>query len=150
MLKKVFNKKGQISIDAVLAVLFILLVSTVIYYDILNNTEQFKDAELADRLYSIADSFENYALISYSKKVHITVTLKPVGVKNYTIYYGNKSIVVNTTRKIRFVPAGNFVNVSSLNGGENDGTGLELNKTIKIIYGSDEFYIVKNVSAPIK
>lgn len=122
----------------------------MIYYDILNNTEQFKDAELADRLYSIADSFENYALISYSKNVNITVTLKPVGVKNYTIYYGNKSIVVNTTRKIRFVPAGNFVNVSSLNGGENDGTGLELNKTIKIIYGSDEFYIVKNVSAPIK
>jgi len=150
MLKKVFNKKGQITIDAVLAIMFILMVSTIIYYHIFNTTEHFKDVELADRLYSIADSFENYALISYSKNANIKLTLKPIGVKNYTIYFGNKSIIVNTTRKIEFVPGGDFVEVSSLNGGENDGTGLELNKTIKIVYGDDEFHIEKNVSIPIR
>jgi hypothetical protein len=37
-----------------------------------------------------------------------------LNILNYTIYFGNKSIMVNTVRKIRFVPTGNFVDVSSL------------------------------------
>jgi hypothetical protein len=84
--------------------MFILMVSTIIYYKIFNTTGHFKDVELADRLYSIADSFENYALISYSKNVNIAITLKPVGVKNYTIYFADKQISVDAEKLLCLFP----------------------------------------------
>ena len=145
------KKRGQISIDFILALMFLMLITIFLYSIEINFSNSTTDALIVDRLYDIADTFENYALLSYSKNIRISIKLKPIGVKSYTIYFGNKSIVVNTTRKIEFVPAGNFVEVSSKSsGGENNCTGLELNKTIKIVYGNDEFYIEKNISIPIK
>ena len=150
MLKKALNKKGQISIDAVLAVMFLLIVSTVIYYNVYNTVDNIKEVEIVDRVNTIADTFENYALTSYSKNVRITVKLEPVGVRNYTIYFGNKSIVVNTTRIITFIPNedGVSVDTSKISDGVSN-TGKNLSKVINITYGNNEFYIQRNISINI-
>ena len=152
MLKKALNKKGQISIDAVLALMFLLIVSTIIYYNVYDTVDNIKEVEIVDRVNTIADTFENYALTSYSKNVRITVKLEPVGVRNYTIYFGNKSIVVNTTRTVTFIPNEDGVSVDTSqisDDGVNDSTGLDLNKSIKIEYGSNEFYVQRNISINI-
>ncbi|UXM84437.1 hypothetical protein [Methanococcus aeolicus] len=133
MLKNLNSKKAQISIDAILAIMFLLLVSTLVYHNVFNTTESFKEAEIADRVYSIADSFENYALISYSKDMIVTIELKPIGVNNYTIYFGNKSIVVNSKKNITFNPTNNGVNIS---GDEVKNSGKNMpNNVINISYG---------------
>jgi uncharacterized protein (UPF0333 family) len=144
MLKKVFNKKGQITIDAVLAIMFILIVSTMIYYHIFNTTEHFKDVELADKAHSIADSFENYALLSYSKEVRIVMELEPVGSKNYTIYFANKKIAVNTTKTIIFIPSDDGVDIDGA--WEYSGRIMDDN-IINISFG--DFYVIKNTSIAI-
>jgi len=145
MLKKAFNKKGQITIDAILAIMFILIVSTIIYYNVFNMVGNFKDAELADRAYSIADSFENYALLSYSKNAVIVMDLKPVGNKNYTIYFADKKISVDTKKTIILVPSNNGVVVE----GDYENSGKIIpDNIINISFG--DFYIVKNTSLSIK
>ncbi|AEH07325.1 hypothetical protein [Methanothermococcus okinawensis] len=144
---KLYYKKGQISIDAVLAIMFLLLISTLIYYNVFNTSKSFKNAELADRLYSIADSFENYALLSYSKNVTISMELKPIGLKSYTLYFGNKSIVVDTTRTIFFIPTDKGVNIT---GDILSSSGKNLNKTINITYDNSRYYILKNTSIQIQ
>lgn len=145
MLKKAFNKKGQITIDAILAIMFILIVSTIIYYNVFNMVGHFKDAELADRAYSIADSFENYALLSYSKDATIVMDLKPVGNKNYTIYFADKKISVDTKKTIILVPSNNGVVVE----GDYENSGKIMpDNIINISFG--DFYIVKNTSLIIK
>jgi uncharacterized protein (UPF0333 family) len=146
MLKKaIINKKGQITIDAILAILFILAVSTMIYYDVFNTVGHFRDVEIADRAYSIADSFENYALLSYSKDVRIVMELKPVGSKNYTIYFANKKISVNTEKTVIFIPSTNGVIID----GDYEYSGKTIpNNIINISFG--DFYIVKNTSIDIE
>ncbi|XRO75742.1 hypothetical protein ACO3TA_02450 [Methanocaldococcus sp. 28A] len=135
------KKRGQISIDFILAVLFLMLVSLFIFYNISLFNNGSIEALIADRMYSIADTFENYALLSYTKNEEINLYLKPVGVKNYTIYFGNKKIVVNTTRIITFIPNGNGVIVE----GVENSTILLPNNIIKIEYGNNK-YIEKNLS----
>ncbi len=150
MLKKAFNKKGQISIDAVLAIIVLLTVSTIIYYNVFNTVDSFKKVEIVDRVDAIADTFENYALTSYSKNVIITIKLKPIGVKEYTIYFGNKSVVVNTTRTITFIPNGDgvYIDTSQISDGVSNTSNTNF-KSMKIVYGDDEFYIQKNMSINI-
>ena len=152
MLKKALNKKGQISIDAVLAVMFLLIASTIIYHTVYNTVDNIKEVEIVDRVNTIADTFENYALTSYSKNVKITVKLEPVGVRSYTIYFGNKSIVVNTTRTITFIPNeeedGVSVDTSQISDGVSN-TGKNLSKVINITYGNNEFYVQRNISIKI-
>ena len=152
MIKKVNSKKAQISIDAVLAIMFLLIVSTMAYQNVYKTVENVKEVETVDRVNSIADTFENYALTSYSKNVRITVKLEPIGVKNYTIFYENKSISVNKIRTITFIPSENrvSVNTSQISDGLNDSTGRDLNKSIIIEYGSNEFYIQRNISINIE
>lgn len=149
MIKKISNKKGQISIDAVLAMMFLLMVSIVVYQNVFNTVGNIKDVEVVDRINSIADTFENGALTSYSKNTIITVELKPMGAKSYTIYFGNKSIFVNTTRTIVFIPNENGVSVdtSQISDGVSN-TGLNLDNTINITCGN-EFYIQRNTSIKI-
>ena len=150
MLKKALNKKGQISIDAVLAVMFLLIASTIIYHTVYNTVDNIKEVEIVDRVNTIADTFENYALTSYSKNVKITVKLEPVGVRSYTIYFGNRSIVVNTTRTVTFIPNedGVSVDTSQISDGVSN-TGLNLDKVINITYGNNEFYVQRNISIKI-
>ena len=152
MIKKVNSKKAQISIDAVLAIMFLLIVSTMAYQNVYKTVENVKEVETVDRVNSIADTFENYALTSYSKNVRITVKLEPIGVKNYTIFYENKSISVNKIRTITFIPSENrvSVNTSQISDGLNDSTGRDLTKSIIIEYGSNEFYIQRNISINIE
>ncbi|MEO2117382.1 MAG: hypothetical protein ABGW92_03105, partial [Methanocaldococcus sp.] len=120
--------------------------SIFIYSTELTFTDGITDGLIADKLYSIADTFEDYALLSYSENKIITLKLKPIGVKNYTIYFGNRSIVVNTIKTITFNPTENGVIVD---GSGIENSGLNLNRTIKIVYGDNKFYIVKNISIPI-
>ena len=152
MIKKVNSKKAQISVDAVLAIMFLLIVSTMAYQNVYKTVENVKEVETVDRVNSIADTFENYALTSYSKNVRITVKLEPIGVKNYTIFYENKSISVNKIRTITFIPSENgvSVNTSQISDGLNDSTGRDLTKSIIIEYGSNEFYIQRNISINIE
>ena len=150
MFKKICGKKGQISIDAVLAMMFLLIVSTIMYSHIYNTVDNIRKSEIADRVNSIGDIFENYALMSYSKNTMITVKLKPVGVEPYTIYFGNKSILVNTTRTIAFIPNkdGVSIDTSQISDGVSN-TGLNLGKVINITYGNNEFYVQRNISIKI-
>ncbi|MEO2117383.1 MAG: hypothetical protein ABGW92_03110, partial [Methanocaldococcus sp.] len=61
------KKRGQIAIDFVLSVLFLMIVSIFIYSTELTFTDGITDGLIADKLYSIADTFEDYALLSYSE-----------------------------------------------------------------------------------
>ena len=140
------KKRGQVSVDFILSMMFLMLISIFIYSTELTFSNGITNGFIVDKLYSIADTFEDYAILAYSKNENITLKLKPIGVKNYTIYFGNKSIVVNTTRVITFTPTENGVIVIS---GDIKNSGINLNRTIKIVYGDSRFYIVKNISIPI-
>ena len=102
-------KRGQISIDLVLAVMFLLLISLIIYYNIFYSEGGLIKSSKVDRIYTIAQCFENYLLMSYSKNVEVTAKFEPIGNKNYTIYFKNKKIVVNTTKTVKFTPTKNGV-----------------------------------------
>ncbi len=143
--RKLHTNKGQITIDAILSIMFILVVSTIIYYNVFNVVGHFKDAEIADRAYAIADSFENYAMLSYSKNVDIVMELKPLGDKNYTIYFANKKIQVDTKRTIIFVPSSNGVVVE---GDCEDSDKALADNVINISFGN--FYVIKNTTINIQ
>ncbi|WP_394295229.1 hypothetical protein [Methanotorris igneus] len=145
-LSLISRNKGQITLDAILAVMFLLLVSAFIFYNVSNTVSHLKDAEIVDRVYVIADVFENYALLSYSKNVNITTELKPIGLKNYTIYFGDKKIVVDTTKTIVFIPTSGGVRVE----GDVEPSGQNLSNIINITYGNNEFYVLKNISIEIQ
>jgi uncharacterized protein (UPF0333 family) len=141
------KKRGQISIDFILAVMFLMLISIFLYSMEFNFSNSTTDALIVDKLYEIANTFENYALLSYSKNIKISIKLKPIGVKSYTIYFGNKSIIVNKTRTVTFTPTENGVIVE----GEVENSGLNLsNNVINITYGNGKFYVLKNVSISIE
>jgi len=140
---KLNSNKGQITIDAALAIIFLLLVSLFIYHNILDTVDSFKYAEIADRAYAIANAFENYALIAYSKNTEITVKFEPIGTKNYTIYFSDKKIVVDSLgAQIRFIPEENYVRVE----GDIEDSGNEING-IRVDLG--KFYVNKTISINI-
>ncbi|XRP97426.1 hypothetical protein ACO3UB_02625 [Methanocaldococcus sp. 16A] len=142
------KKRGQISIDFILAILFLMLISLFIFHNISAFNEGSTEALIADRMYSIADTFENYAILSYTKNERIILYLKPIGVKSYTIYFGNKKIVVNTTRIITFIPDRNGVIVKGVEG-DVENSGLNLTNAIKVTYDNNK-YILKNISMQIR
>ncbi|XRO77789.1 hypothetical protein ACO3VM_04525 [Methanocaldococcus sp. 10A] len=142
---KLIKKRGQIAVDFILAVLFLMLVSLFIFHNISAFTDGTTDALIVDRLYSIADTFENYAILSYTNNENITFKLKPIGIKSYTIYFGNKKIVVNTTKIITFIPDRNGVIVD----GEVENSGLNLQNVIRIGYDNNK-YVEKNISIQIQ
>ncbi len=143
MFKKNRFKKGQISLDMILAIMFLLLVSVLIYQNVGTTTNIIKDSSIADKVYSIGDSFENYALLSYSKNINITMELKPIGNKNYTIYFAKKSISVTNPVNVTFYSNGNSVNVTGINVNKNSGRNIPDN-IINISY--DGYYVVKRTA----
>ena len=145
-----FSKRGQISIDAVLAISFILLVSAILTYNVLHTIENIRNTELVERGYSILDIFENYALVAYSKDVTLSKTFEPIGNRGYTIRFSNKEIVVNSETTVIFKREydGNitYVNVTSSNLNILPET-LPPN-IVTISFG--DFYVSKNISVRIR
>ena len=119
MLKLPSAKKGQVSFDFILAMLFLLLIFAFTGQNVLNMANSFKDSETIERGHAILDNFENYAITAYSKDVTVNATFEPIGNLNYTIMFTNKSIHVNSTTYIVFSPEsdvdGDFVNITSDN-----------------------------------
>ena len=154
------NFKGQISIDAVLAITFMLLITSIISYNIFNTLNNIRESEIVSRGQSIMivsrgqsimDVFENYALIAYSKGITLSATFEPIGNINYTIRFANKEIIVNDSTNISFKPEHNqngiYINIT----GDSDSLRytnppLEPN-IVNISFG--KFYITKNISVII-
>ena len=144
------SKRGQISIDAVLAISFILLVSAILTYNVFNTLNNIKYSEIVESGYSIMDIFENYALISYSKDVTLSTTFRPIGDITYTIRFSNKEIVVDDETTLIFKREcdrnGTYINIT--------GDDLRyINETlppniVNISFG--DFYITKNLSVRIR
>ncbi|EHP86568.1 hypothetical protein [Methanotorris formicicus] len=143
MLKLISHKRGQITLDAILAAMFLLIVSAFIYYNVFNTIDQLKDSEIANRAYAIADVFENYALIAYSKDVSINTTFEPMGTKTYTIYFADKKVVVDSEKTITFIPTNDGVKVE----GDVESSGSYVNG-IRVDFG--DFYVDKELSIYIK
>ncbi|WP_292460292.1 hypothetical protein [Methanothermococcus sp.] len=146
---KLYSKRGQISIDAVLAILFMLLLSVLVSYNVFNFLNGVNHSEIADRGHSILDVFENYALIAYSKNVNMHATFKPIGNINYTIYFSNKKIIVNNTTNILFKPEhdenGTYINIT---GGNLKNNPRLPQNIVNISFG--KFYVCKNLTVRIK
>ncbi|AXI25194.1 hypothetical protein CFE53_03125 [Methanofervidicoccus sp. A16] len=144
------SKRGQISIDAILAIIFILLVTAILSYNVFNTLDNIRDWEIVERGYSIMDVFENYALISYSKDVVLSTTFEPIGNISYTIRFSNKEIVVddNTTIIFRreYDENGTYINITENNLRYTNET-LPPN-IVNISFG--DFYITKNLSVRIR
>ena len=150
ILMKLYYKRGQISIDAVLAILFMLLLTSLVSYNVFNSLNGIRHSEIAERGHSILDVFENYALIAYSKNVNMYMTFKPIGDINFTIYFSNKKISVNDTTNILFTPEydenGTYINITGENWGYNS-FNLPQN-IVNISFG--DFYVCKNLTVRIK
>ena len=148
------SNRGQISIDAVLAISFILLVTAILSYNVFNTLDNIRDWEIVERGYSIMDVFENYALISYSKDVVLSATFEPIGDINYIIRFSNKEIVVNNNTTIIFRREydrnGVYINIT----GNNLRYTIEtlppniVNISFNTSFG--DFYITKNLSVRIR
>jgi len=150
MYKSVSAKKGQISFDFILAMLFLLIIFAFMGENVLNVAKNFRDSETVERGHSILDNFENYAITAYAKDLTVNVTFEPIGTLNYTIELTNKSIHVNSTTWIIFKPEsdseGNFVNISC-NDLDNSPNNIPLN-TVNISFG--DFYVTKELQVNIK
>jgi len=139
-------KRGQISIDLVLAVMFLLLISLIIYYNIFYSEGGLVKASKVDRVYTIAQCFENYVLMSYSNNVEVTAKFEPIGDKIYIIYFKNKKIVVNTTKTVKFSPTKSGVIVS----GDIEDSNITISDNkirINVTYGN--FYVEKDIAVNI-
>ncbi|WP_048058517.1 hypothetical protein [Methanococcus maripaludis] len=149
MLKLLSVKKGQVSFDFILAMLFLLLIFAFMGQNVLNMAKSFKDSETAERGHAILDIFENYAITAYSKDVTINATFEPVGTLNYTIRLPNKIIHVNSSINVVFKPEsenGDFVNVTG-NNVDNSVNTIPSN-TVNISFG--EFYVSKELQVPVQ
>ncbi len=140
--------KGQVSLDAVIAILFLLIVFSLIGYNVLNTANSFKESEKAERAHATIDVFENYVLTSYSKEVAINTTFKPMGNLNYTIYFSDKKIEVKNETNVIFTPEydenGIYIHIT---GKAPSGLNLPQN-IVNISFG--EFYVYKNLTVRIK
>jgi hypothetical protein len=149
MFKLTSTKKGQVSFDFILAMLFLLLIFAFTGQNVLNMAKSFKESETVERGHAILDNFENYAITAYSKDVTINATFKPVGNLNYTIMISNKTIGVNSTTNILFSPDpdnNGVVNISSSNI-NNSVNSIPLN-TVNISFG--DFYVSKKLQISIQ
>ncbi|MBW9221953.1 hypothetical protein KKP97_02775 [Methanothermococcus sp. SCGC AD-155-C09] len=145
-----YKFKGQISIDAVLAITFIILITSIISYNIFNTLNNVRESEIVDRGQSIMDVFENYALIAYSKGITLSTTFEPIGDIGYTIRFSNKVIMVNNKTNILFKPEhnqnGTYINITG-DSLSYTNTPLEPN-IVHISFG--DFYVTKNISVNIR
>ncbi|HID47273.1 MAG TPA: hypothetical protein EYH15_04645 [Methanothermococcus okinawensis] len=144
------SNRGQISIDAVIAVSFILLVSIILSYNVFNTIINIRDGEIVERGYSIMDVFENYALVAYSRDVTLSTTFEPIGSRGYTISFSNKRIVVNSETTVIFKREydGRITYVNII-GDSIEASGRTLPPNIVHIDFGD-FHITKNISVRIK
>ncbi|WP_423793052.1 hypothetical protein ACPB8Q_02260 [Methanocaldococcus indicus] len=131
--------RGQIAIDAILAVLFLLLVSTVLSYTIIFNSKETTYSLLADRFSDIADTIDNYILLSYSQQKNITIVLKPVGTLTYSVYIKNYVIDVDSPIYIKIVPYEDGVKLENVN-----TSTIDVGNRVVIIHNSI------NISKPLK
>ncbi|WP_459201785.1 hypothetical protein [Methanococcus sp. CF] len=147
---KLASRKGQVSFDFILAMLFLLLIFAFTGQSVLNIAKSFKDSETAERGHAILDNFENYAITAYSKDVTINTTFEPIGDLNYTIMLSNKTIPVNNTTHIIFRPEsgddGEFVNITSDN--LNNSVNSIPSNVVNISFG--EFYVTKELQISIQ
>ncbi|MBA2869197.1 hypothetical protein [Methanococcus maripaludis] len=131
------NKKGQVSFDFIIAMLFLLLIFAFMGQNVLNMAKSFRDSETAEHAHAILDSFENYAIIAYSKDITINATFEPIGNLNYTIMLSNKSISVNSSTNIIFQPEtdanGDYVSIKC-NNVDNSVNTIPLN-AVRISFG---------------
>ena len=145
-----FSKRGQISIDVVIAMFFILLVSAVLTYHVFHTVRNIEYAEIVERGHSILDIFENYALVAYSREVTLSTTFEPIGDRGYTIRFSNKEIVVDSETTVVFRKEYDgriyYVNVTSNNLHYLQET-LPPN-IVTISFG--DFYVSKNISVRIR
>ncbi len=109
------RKRGQISMDFILAIMFLMFVSLIIYYNVLTFTNNTTNALIVDRMYSIADTFEDYAILSYSKNETVILMLRPVGDITYVIQVSNKIIPVSSKTFVIFTPTDSGVTISGDN-----------------------------------
>jgi hypothetical protein len=142
--------RGQISIDLILAVMFLIMISTIVFYNIFYSEGEILKSSKADRVYTIAECFENFVLTSYSKNTEITAKFEPIGDDTYIIYFKDKMVVVNTTRTVKFSPTENGVNVS----GDIENSNVSMpNNTIYVEYRSStnnkSFFVNKTVAVNI-
>lgn len=146
---KLFSRggvKGQVSLDAVIAILFLLIIFSLIGYNVLNTANSFKESEKVERAHATIDVFENYVLTAYSKEIAINATFEPMGDLNYTIYFSNKSIPVTNLTYITFEPNGTHV---VINGAPEMSSNENLDKNeVKISFG--EFYVSRIIPTDIK
>jgi len=148
-----FNR-GQISIDAVMAISFILIVTAILSYNVFNTLNNIRYSEIVERGHSIMDVFENYALISYSKDVTLSTTFRPIGNINYTIRFANKEIVVNNPTTIVFRKEYHdnisYINITgdNLRYMQNPLPPNIVNISFNISFR--DFYITKNLSVRIE
>jgi len=107
------NKRGQVSMDFILSMIFLMLVSIFIYSTELTFSNGVTNGYIVDKLYSIADTFEDYAILAYAKNENITLKLKPIGDLGYVIHFSNKVINVSYDTFILITPTKNGVKIYS-------------------------------------
>ncbi|ACV25035.1 hypothetical protein [Methanocaldococcus fervens] len=105
------TEKGQISLDFILAMMFLMLVSLFLYNVELKFSNSTTDALIVDRMHSIADTFENYAILAYTTNKTIFYILKPIGSIDYEITISNKKINVYGDTVVTFTPNENGVTI---------------------------------------
>ena len=110
---KLTKKRGQISIDLIMAIFLLLIISLMLYNIELSYTDNITNALIVNRLYDIADTFENYAILAYTKNVSIKIKLKPVGTLRYNLTIKDKTINVYSDTDILITPNKNGVILTS-------------------------------------
>ena len=138
------KKRGQISIDFILAVMFLMLISIFLYSMEINFSNSTTDALIVDKMYSIADTFENYAILSYTKNETIYLKLKPIGSIGYNISILNRTISVYGDTSIMFIPKKDGVIVTGFsNSSDNVGNKIVITANVngKIVNISKELEI---------
>ncbi|MCQ6253959.1 hypothetical protein [Methanocaldococcus sp.] len=106
---KLTKKRGQISIDLIMAIFLLLIISLILYNIELSYTTSMTNSLIVNRLYDIADTFENYAILAYTKNVSIKLKLKPIGILGYNLTIKNKTISVYGDTYILITPNKNGV-----------------------------------------
>ncbi|CAB3288161.1 conserved protein of unknown function [Methanocaldococcus lauensis] len=141
---KLIKKRGQISIDLIMAIFSLLIVSLFIYNTELSYTDSTTDALIVNRLYDIADTLENYAILAYTNNVSISIKLKPIGTLRYNLTIKDKTINVIGDTYILITPNKNGVILSGftqspINVGNNivisanvDGKILNVSKKLNV------------------
>ncbi|ACX73364.1 conserved hypothetical protein [Methanocaldococcus vulcanius M7] len=143
------RKKGQISVDFILAFMFLMIVSLFLYESELTFTNDSTNAIIANKLYAVVDTFENYAMLSYSENETLLLTLKPVGDISYTIRASTKLINVSRETYVIFYPEKDGVRIE---GRDVVNTSVDVGNKVQLIanVGKNNITLSKNTLVNIK